>query len=73
MLIHNIWMKLSIILSKIIPNFLLIFIYFLILTPVAFFAKVFNAKSDYKSKNNSNSFFVNVNKTFEKSSFEKTW
>ncbi len=72
-IIEIIWFKLSFILSQIIPNILLSIIFFLFLTPVALLSKIFNAKSDFKSKNNQKSFFIQKNRTFDKKSFEKAW
>ena len=72
-IIENFWFKLSFILSLIIPNILLSFIFFLILTPIALLSKLFKAKSDFNLKNNKKSFFIAINKTFNKESFEKAW
>ena len=72
-IIENMWFRLSIILSQIIPNILLSIIFFLILTPLAFLSKLFNSKSDFKIRNNQKSFFIQKNKTFDKESFKKAW
>tara|TARA_A100001015_G_scaffold198701_1_gene221747 strand:- start:2814 stop:3167 length:354 start_codon:yes stop_codon:yes gene_type:complete len=71
--IEKVWFGLALILSKIVPNILLSFIFYFLLTPLALLAKIFNAETDFKSKNNSDSFFVEVNKTFSKESFKKGW
>ena len=71
--IELLWFKLSFFLSKIIPNILLLIIFNLVLTPLALLSKLFNVKSEFKSLNNQNSFFVKKNKKFDKKSFEKAW
>lgn len=72
-IVENLWFQLAKILSKILPSLLLGIIYFILLTPLAYLSKIFNAKTDFKSKNNSDSVFIDCNKNFSKSSFEKTW
>tara|TARA_B100001093_G_C26530731_1_gene885922 strand:+ start:409 stop:762 length:354 start_codon:yes stop_codon:yes gene_type:complete len=67
------WFSIAVILSKILPSVLLSIIYFMLLTPLAYMSKLFNAQTDYKSKNNLNSMFTDCNKNFTKKSFEKTW
>lgn len=63
---------LIILLSKIIPNVLLSIIFYFIFTPLAFLGKIFNQikKSNGFKKE---SFFIKKNKSFTKSSFERTW
>ena len=59
-------------LRKIIPNVLLSVIFYFILTPLAFFGRIINSikkSNDIKKE----SFFIIKNKSFKKSSFEKTW
>jgi hypothetical protein len=72
-IIEQIWFKLSFLLSQIIPNILLSVIFFIILTPLALLSRVFNAKSDFNTRNNQKSFFIHKNRTFDKESFEKAW
>lgn len=72
-IIEIIWLKFSFILSKIIPNILLSIIYYFLLTPISFLSKLFNSKTEFKDKNDSNSMFINVNKKFNRNSFEKGW
>jgi hypothetical protein len=66
-------MKLSFVLSKIIPNILLSIVYFLCLVPIAFLSRLFAKKDVLILKNKSNSLFVNVNENFDKTFFEKPW
>ena len=65
-LIEIIWFKLSLVLSKIIPNILLTIIYYLILTPIGIYTKIFNIKSEFIFKNHKNSTFKNQKKSLKK-------
>ena len=72
-LIENIWFKLSLGLSKIIPNILLTIIYYFLLTPIGIIVKIFNNKNEFIFKNQKNSTFKNQSKSFEKESFKRAW
>ncbi len=72
-IIDHLWMKLSLILSKIFPPILLIIIFFVFLTPIAILSRIFGEKNPLHLKNMDKSLFKTVNKTFEKNSFEKPW
>lgn len=67
------WMKLSWVLSKIMPNILLTVFFYLFLTPIAFLSRIFGEKNVMTIKNTKESMFKEVNKTFPVSSFEKPW
>jgi len=71
--IDFIWMKLTWLLSKIVPNVLLVIIFYIILFPVALLSRIFGNKDELNLKNNSDSLFETVTKNFESSSFKKTW
>lgn len=71
--VEGLWFNLAKILSKIIPSLLLSIVFFILLTPLAYLSKLFNAKTDYRSKNNLDSVFIDCNKNFSKESFEKPW
>ena len=71
--IELIWFKIAWILSLIIPNILLTFIFYIILFPIAILSKVFNKTDSLKLKNNSTSNFTTCNKEFDKKSFENPW
>jgi hypothetical protein len=71
--IDYIWMKLTWVLSLIVPNIILSVIFFLILTPIALLSKVFGEKNQLSLKNTSNSLFKNYKKNFDKAYFEKPW
>lgn len=72
-LIDLIWSKVIWFIGLIIPNLLLAFIYYLILTPIASLSKIFGKKNMLHLKNNSDSLFINSNKNFTSKSFENPW
>jgi hypothetical protein len=72
-IIEKVWFGLAQILSQIIPNILLSFIFYFILTPLSILSKLFKAKSDFISINNLKTIFKTETKEFEKESFKKTW
>ena len=71
--IDFLWMKLAWVLSLIVPKIVLTIIFYMILSPMAFIAKLFGAKNGIVLKNTGTSSFIEINKKFEKSSFEKPW
>ncbi|WP_158856825.1 hypothetical protein [Lunatibacter salilacus] len=66
------WMKLAHILSYIIPSVLLGIIFYLILFPLSLLSKVFT-KDPLMLSNKFSSYFVNVEKAFDKKDMEKIW
>lgn len=72
-IIEKIWFKVSHILSQIAPNILLLLIFFLILTPIALLSKLFNSQTNFNSKNNQKSIFIDQKKSFDKNSFTRAW
>jgi hypothetical protein len=70
--IDYVWMKLAWFLSLIMQNVLLGIIFFFLLFPIALLSKLFDKKDPLNLKNKSGSNFRNVNKEFNKTSFEKT-
>lgn len=66
------WMKLARFLSYVIPSILLGIIFYLILFPLSLLSKLFT-KDSLMLSNKYNTYFVNVEKTFNKSSMEKLW
>lgn len=72
-LIDLIWNKVIWFIGLIIPNILLAFIYYLILTPIASLSKIFGKNKLLQLKNNSESLFINSNKTFTSKNFENPW
>lgn len=71
--IDFLWMKLTWLLSLIIPNIILGAIFYLFLYPLSILSRIFGAKDPLHLKNNSESVFKTVHKNFDKASFEKTW
>jgi hypothetical protein len=71
--IDYLWMKLTWVLSMIVPNVLLSVIFYLFLTPIALLSRIFGEKNQLSLKNTKDSLFKENTKKFEKSSFEKTW
>lgn len=67
------WMKLTWVLSKVMPNILLTIFFYLFLTPIALLSRIFGEKNAMTIKNIKESMFKEVNKTFPVSSFEKPW
>lgn len=72
-LIILLWDKITLVLSKIIPNILLAAIYYLFLTPVALLAKFFTRADHLMLKNNSETLFTEYNREIKASDFEKPW
>lgn len=66
------WDKLSLILGYIVPNILLSAIFFLFLLPISLLSKLFN-KDKLMLSGNYPSYFLDINRTADKASFEKTW
>ena len=71
--IDFLWMKLALVLSKLIPNILLAIIFFFILFPIALLSKVFGKEQTLFLKNNRKSTFTNVSTHFDAIFFEKIW
>jgi hypothetical protein len=70
--IEWVWMKLSHILSLIVPSVLLTILFYLILFPISLLSKLFT-KDPLMLSNKNSSFFIDVNKEFNKKSFETIW
>jgi hypothetical protein len=66
------WMKLTVVLSYVVPNILLSIVFFVFLFPISLISRLFKKdplmlSKDYKS------YFIDMNKTVDKKSFEKIW
>jgi hypothetical protein len=66
------WMKLSQILSHIIPSILLGIVFYLFLFPISLISKLFT-KDPLMLSNKYKTHFIAINKEFDKNSFEKIW
>jgi hypothetical protein len=71
--IDFLWMKLTWILSLIVPNIILCIVFYLLLFPLSILSKIFSKKDQLHLKNNCDSVFISINKDFDKGSFEKPW
>jgi hypothetical protein len=71
--IEYLWMKLTWLLSKIVPNILLGAVFYIFLFPIALISRVFGKNDNLKLRNKSATVFVETNKTFDKHSFENPW
>ncbi len=67
------WMKLTWILSLIVPNILLGAVFYLFLFPIALLARVFGKKDPLLLNNSKASTYTSENKVFDKASFENPW
>lgn len=71
--IDFVWMKLTLVLSYIVPNIVLTLIFYLFLFPIALLTKIFGKKDPMHLKNTASSLFVHHEKVFDKAYFEKHW
>lgn len=71
--IDFLWMKLSWLLSLIVPSILLGIIFYLFLFPISILSRLFGKKDPLKLRNSSDSVFITLDKEFDKASLEKPW
>lgn len=71
--IEYFWMKLAYVLGLFMPKIVLGLFFYLILTPISFIARLITRKDTLKLKKKYKSTFVEVEKTFDREGFEKTW
>lgn len=71
--IDYLWSKLTYVLSLIVPNILLSFIFFLLLTPIALLSRLFGEKDPLMLKRQQGSMFKDYEREMDKEYFEKTW
>lgn len=71
--IDFVWMKLTLVLSYIVPNIVLSLIFYLFLFPIALLNKLFGKKDPMHLKNRVPSLFKSNNTVFDKAYFEKHW
>ena len=70
--IEWVWMKLTMVLSKIVPNILLSVIFYVFLFPIAMISRI-GSKDPMMLKNKGNTVFKEHKKEFDKRSFENPW
>lgn len=68
-----VWDKLTLILSKIMPNILLTLVFYLFLLPIALLSRIFGNSDVMSLKNTKPSLFKDSNKSYTKVDFEKPW
>lgn len=71
--INTLWMKLTMVLSYIIPNVIMAIIYYVILVPIALLSRISNRDDDMHLKNRGESTYVEVNRKIDAGSLEKMW
>lgn len=71
--IHFLWMKLAFLLNLVIPKIILGIIFYFLLTPISFFARLFRKIEPLRLHKQHGSTFNIVNNTFPKNSFDRTW
>lgn len=71
--IDDLWMRLTWLLSLIVPNVLLSLVFYVLLTPVALLSRVFGERNQLSLKNSGDSLFKNCDKEFDKDSLENPW
>jgi len=70
--IEFIWFKLAYLLGLVIPNIILGLIFYFFLFPIALLSRI-RSRDPLFLKNNSNSIYREVNKSFDKLSFKNIW
>ena len=70
--VENIWFFIAKVLGYIIPNLLLVLIFYLFLFPISVFSKI-RSKDLLNLKKNKESNFISVEKKFDSNTFKKTW
>jgi len=70
--VNFLWMKLTWVLSLIVPNIILTLIFYFLLFPLALLSRLFGSRT-FLIKNPSGSVYKIVNKKFEKTDFENLW
>jgi hypothetical protein len=70
--IESLWMKLALVLSYIVPNILLTFIFYIFLTPIALLSRIGN-KNLLQLRKTDESMFKDRTTLIKPSDFEKTW
>lgn len=71
--IDFVWMKLTLVLSYIVPNIVLSIIFYFFLFPIAMLTRLFGKKDPMNLKNTASSLFKTNEKVFDKAYFEKHW
>jgi cytochrome c oxidase subunit IV len=71
--IDFVWMKLTLVLSYIVPNIVLTIVFYVFLFPIALLTRLFGKKDPMHLKNTASTLFKHNEKLFDKAYFEKHW
>ncbi|MCE7993146.1 MAG: hypothetical protein HEP71_14265 [Roseivirga sp.] len=71
--INWLWMKLTWVLSMIVPNVLMSLVFYLVLSPFALFSRIIGKKDPLHLKNPNDTVFKVNEKQFDQKSFENPW
>jgi len=72
-IINNVWLKIGMVLSYIVPNIILSIIFYVFLTPIAILSRIFGEKNQLNLKNTEKSIFKVRNTLYSTESFENPW
>jgi len=72
-IINNVWLKIGMVLSYIVPNIILSIIFYVFLTPIAILSRIFGEKNQLNLKNTEKSIFKVRNTLYSTDSFENPW
>lgn len=72
-IINNVWLKIGMVLSYIVPNIILSIIFYVFLTPIAILSRIFGEKNQLNLKNTEKSIFKVRNTLYSIESFENPW
>tara|TARA_X000000368_G_scaffold415398_1_gene407074 strand:+ start:933 stop:1298 length:366 start_codon:yes stop_codon:yes gene_type:complete len=72
-IIVNIWFFIAKILSQIIPNIILVLIFYILLCPLAVLWKFFNRNNRLNYQENEDSFYTTVKSKISSDSFKRAW
>tara|TARA_R100001143_G_C3360893_1_gene135511 strand:- start:12509 stop:12877 length:369 start_codon:yes stop_codon:yes gene_type:complete len=71
--INTLWMKLTMVLSYIIPNVIMAIIYYVILVPIALLSRITSRNDNMHLKDRGESTYVDINRKIDADSLEKMW
>ena len=71
--IEWIWMKITLVLSYIVPNILLSAVFYLLLFPIAVLSRIFGKKDTMRLKASAYSCYIVRNKSYSKNDFTYPW
>ena len=72
-IINNVWLKIGMVLSYIVPNIILSIIFYVFLTPIAILSRIFGEKNPLNIKDPQTSIFKVRNMDYTPETFETPW